>query len=196
MAGNQGYTVWITGLPRSGKTRLAEALAALIERKGQPVEIIHSSRIRKSPLGSHLGFSRDDRDTNVRRHAFTARLLAKNGVAAIVSAVSPYKTTRQEIKGELDDFVLVHVSTPRAACIERDTTGVWDKALKGEIRHFTGVDDPYEPPERPDVEVDLAEVPVEQAVWRVAEVLMTLGYLPDATMDLGTEDAALLGALD
>ena len=168
------FTIWCTGLPKSGKSALAEGLALAIRARGFQVELINSGMMRKTPLGASLGFSRDDRDTNIRRHAFAANLLVKNGVVAIVSAVSPYAATRKEIRTELDPFVEVYVSTPKAACIERDRDGVWAKALNGEIRNFTGVDALYEAPEQPEVEADLAQLSIEGAVNRILAKLENL----------------------
>lgn len=174
------FTIWCTGLPKSGKSALAEALASTIRGRGFQVELINSGKMRKTPLGASLGFSRDDRDTNVRRHAFAANLLVKNGVVAIVSAVSPYAATRAEIRAELSPFVEVYVSTSKAACIERDRDGVWAKALNGEIRNFTGVDALYEAPDRPEVEADLAQLSIEGAVNRVVAKLEALGLVAPA----------------
>lgn len=187
------FTIWCTGLPKSGKSALADALAGEVRRRGLQVELIHSGRMRKTPLGANLGFSRDDRDTNVRRHAFAANLLVKNGVVAIVSAVSPYSATRAEIRAELNPFVEVYVSTPKAACIERDRDGVWDKALNGEIRNFTGVDARYEPPDAPEVEVDLAQLSIEAAMKRVLAKLELLGLVQPSTDS--SEDDRLLDPL-
>lgn len=184
------FTVWCTGLPKSGKSALAEALALTIRGRGLQVELINSGKMRKTPLGASLGFSRDDRDINVRRHAFAANLLVKNGVVAIVSAVSPYAATREEIRAELDPFVEVYVSTSKAACIERDRDGVWTKALNGEIRNFTGVDALYEVPETPEVEADLAQLSIEAAVARVVTKLEALGLVAAASGQ--SEDDRLL----
>ncbi len=172
---SNGFTVWCTGLPSSGKSALADALVAQLHNRGLAVELINSGRMRCTPLGESLGFSRDDRDTNVRRHAFAAHLLVRNGVVAVVSAVSPYRATRDQIRAELGDFVEVYVSTPPEACIERDTKGNWAKALDGEIHGFTGVDDPYEEPQTPEVEVDLSQLSVEAGVRRVLAALERLG---------------------
>ena len=171
------FTIWCTGLPKSGKSALAEALAPAIRGRGFQVELINSGKMRKTPLGASLGFSKDDRDTNVRRHAFAANLLVKNGVVAIVSAVSPYAATRAEIRAELDPFVEVYVSTPKAACVERDRDGVWAKALNGEIRNFTGVDASYEAPEHAEVDADLSQLSTEAAVNRVMAKLEALGLI-------------------
>ncbi len=183
------FTVWLTGLPASGKSLLGERLAELLSQRDTPVELISSGRLRRTPLGASLGFSRDDRDTNVRRHAFAAQLLVRNGVSAVVSAVSPFHSTRQEIAAQLDPFVLVHVATPRATCLERDTTGNWERALRGEIRNFTGVDGPYEPPESPALRVDLSQEDEETALERILAVLELRGLVGPAPMS--PEDAAI-----
>ena len=154
----KGFTVWITGLPGSGKSELANALAARLRERGRTVEVIDSGALRGTPLASSLGFSRSERVQNNRRHAFAAKLLSRNGVVAIVSAVSPYRETREAIREELEAFVEVHVDTPKAACIDRDTKGVWRRALAGEIRDFTGVDDPYEAPADPEFRFDVTKL--------------------------------------
>lgn len=185
------FTVWCTGLPSSGKSQLAEALSPIVRARGLQTEVINSGKMRRTPLGASLGFSKDDRDTNVRRHAFAANLLVKNGVVAIVSAVSPYASTRAAVRAELGDFLEVYVSTPKAACIDRDKDGAWAKALTGEIRGFTGVDDPYEVPESPDVTVDLSQLSLEAAVNRILKSLEDRGLVAPL-QDNAPEDAGLL----
>lgn len=187
-----GFTVWLTGLPSSGKNTLAEHVAARIRARGVPVEVLDSGKLRRGPLGATLGFTKGDRDTNVRRHAMAAQLLARNGVAAVVSAVSPYRATRDQIREQLGTFVEVHVATPRETCIAWDTTGNWARALAGELDNFTGVDDPYEAPERPEVRVDLAGVPLDRAVALVVSKLELLGYVPEVTQELDHEDVELV----
>ena len=186
------FTVWLTGLPASGKRTVAQELAKAVSRKGLPVEVIDSGKLRRTPLGATLGFSRGERDQNIRRHAFAAQLLVRNGVAAIVSAVSPYRTTRDAIRTELGEFVEVYVSTPRATCVERDPRGDWARALKGEIRHFTGVDDPYEAPLSPEVKIDMSRLDVDEAVDEIVSTLCALGHLPDDTQEATSEDQELL----
>lgn len=187
----RAFTVWCTGLPSSGKSQLAEAVAAAIGARGLQTEVINSGKMRKTPLGASLGFSRDDRDTNVHRHAFAANLLVRNGVVAIVSAVSPYADTRNAVRTELEQFAEVYVSTPKSACIDRDTDGAWARALRGEIRGFTGVDDPYEVPLAPDVDVDLSQISLEAAVNRVLVALERMGLLRSVGT-ASSEDAGLL----
>jgi adenylyl-sulfate kinase len=186
------FTVWCTGLPSSGKSALADAVAAQLRARGLTVDVINSGRMRQTPLGANLGFSREDRDTNVRRHAFAAHMLVRNDVVAVVSAVSPFRATRQEVRDQLNDFVEVYVSTPRAACIDRDKEGMWAKALNGDIRNFTGVDGPYEAPESPEAEVDLSQVSVEAGARRVLATLERLGRIAPMKSAAISEDDALL----
>ena len=187
------FTVWCTGLPSSGKTALAEELAHQLATRGLPAELINSGKMRRTPLGAGLGFSKEDRDTNVHRHGFAANLLVRNGVIAVVSAVSPYGDARDAVRAELKDFIEVYVSTPRAACVDRDKSGNWVKALNGDIRSFTGVDDPYEEPENPEIEMDLSQISIEAGVRRVLSFLEEHKRIPPMP-DLGTgsEDDRLL----
>lgn len=189
---DKAFTIWCTGLPSSGKSALADAVVAQLRIRGTAVELINSGRMRQTPLGASLGFSRDDRDTNIRRHAFAAHLLVRNDVVAVVSAVSPFQSTRQEIREQLGEFVEVYVSTPRAACIERDKNGMWAKALDGQVRNFTGVDGPYEVPQSPEVEVDLSQLSVEAGARRVITALERLGLVAPLKAGATTEDDLLL----
>ena len=185
---DRAYTIWLTGLPCAGKSTLAAGITEVIRRRGRAVEFIDSGALRRTVLGETLGFTRGDRDANVRRHAFAAGLLARNGVVAVVAAVSPYRATRDEIRASLGDFVEVWVSTPRATCIDRDQRGVWSRALSGEIRSFTGVDDPYEPPLAPEVTCDLSELSRELAVGRVIGWLEAHDMLPPRGTGAGTDE--------
>jgi adenylylsulfate kinase len=176
MASNS-CTVWITGLPASGKRTLAQSLGRELDQRSIAHEIIDSGKLRETLLGNTMGFTRGERDANCHRNAFVAHLLAKNGVLAVVSSVSPYKATRDDIRTQLGAFIEVWVCTPKAACIDQDEKGMWAKALSGEIHGFTGVDDPYEPPERAEVTVDLSQVSLETAVGLVLSVLEKAEYI-------------------
>ncbi len=156
------------------------------------MEVIDSGRLRRTPLGATLGFSRDDRDTNVRRHAMAAAMLTRNGVLAVVSAVSPYRATREAVRHELGNFVEVAVTTPPEACAERDPSGNWTRALSGELAGFTGVDDPYEPSDNPEIEADLSEESIDAAAIRVLAYLEARG----ASSDLDTDPDELSAHLD
>jgi len=185
----KGFVIWMTGLPSAGKSTLAQHVASAIESRGLPTECIDSGALRKTLLDNTLGFTKPERDANCRRNAFAARVLARNGVVAIVSAVSPHKATRDAIRAELDAFVEVHVSTPKAVCIDRDDNGMWAKALAGEIRGFTGVDDPYEAPDAPEIAVDTSELSVEEASRKVLITLESLGHLSrNATTPITSEE--------
>ncbi|HJN76705.1 MAG TPA: adenylyl-sulfate kinase [Myxococcota bacterium] len=184
----KGFTVWITGLPGSGKSELGQALAGRLVERGRSVEVIDSGALRGTPLASSLGFSRAERVQNNRRHAFAAKLLSRNGVVAIVTAVSPYRDTRDAIREELERFVEVYVSTPKAACIDRDDKGVWRKALAGEIRDFTGVDDPYEPPLEPEFRFDISSTDPAEGASQLIRALVRLEHLTGTTSPGVAED--------
>lgn len=178
MESTQSFTVWITGLPKAGKSSVADALAAQIRARGLEAEVIDSGKLRDTPLGASLGFSKAERDINVRRHALAARLLTAHGVVAIVAAVSPYRSTREEIRRELGRFFEVYAATPKGACIDRDGAGIWRRALAGEIREFTGVDAPYEEPLHPDLSFNLSHESVDEAAERICAALTARGLVP------------------
>lgn len=176
-----GFVIWITGLPGSGKRALANATAERLRQRGRQVEVIDSGALRDTPLASSVGFSREERNQNCLRHAYAAKLLANNGVVAIVSAVSPYRDARQALRKQIGAFAEVAVTTPKAVCIDRDTRDVWARALRGEIRNFTGVDDPYEPPSSPEFAVDLQDTDAETAARALIAELARLRFLTGAT---------------
>jgi adenylyl-sulfate kinase len=153
MADDGGAVLWFTGLPCAGKSTLAELVAQELERRGHDVEILDGDQIRKH-LGRDLGFSKEDRDENVRRVGFVCHLLAKHGTIAIAALVSPYRATRQEVRAQDGRFVEVHVKASLATCMKRDVKGLYRKALEGTILNFTGINDPYEPPLEPEIEAD------------------------------------------
>ena len=176
----RGYIVWFTGLSGAGKSTLSRAIAPDL-RAERPVEILDGDEVR-TYLSRGLGFSRDDRDTNVRRIGFVARLLARNGVAVITAAISPYAETRAEVRrlAEADrvPFVEVYVSAALAALADRDPKGLYQRALAGEIPHFTGVSDPYEPPAAPEVTVRSDAEPVEASAAAILSHLRRRGLVP------------------
>jgi adenylyl-sulfate kinase len=171
-----GFTLWLTGLSGAGKSTLAAAVAARLRRDGIAVELLDGDEVRLN-LSKGLGFSREDRDTNVRRIGYVAKLLTRNGVAVIPAAISPYRAVRDEVRREIGAFVEVHVKATLDECIRRDIKGLYRKALAGEIPQFTGVSDPYEAPERPELVVDTEQEDVETSAARVIECLITHGYL-------------------
>jgi adenylylsulfate kinase len=144
-ASKEGLTVWFTGLSSSGKTTLSRAVYELLRQSGHRVEILDGDAIRRE-LSKELGFSKQDRDENIRRIGFVANLLTRNGVVVLVSAISPYRELRQEMRDRIGRFMEVHVSAPLAICEQRDVKGLYRRARAGELKCFTGIDDPYEPP--------------------------------------------------
>jgi adenylylsulfate kinase len=172
----KGGIVWLTGLSGSGKSTLAEAVVARLHR--ERVEVLDGDEIREL-VSSGLGFSREDRDTNVHRMAYIARLLAKHGVLVFVASIAPYAETRAELARLSTDaghtFIEIYVNAPLETVAERDVKGLYKRALAGEISHFTGVSDPYEPPESPHLEVRTDRESLEDSALRVVALLEQSG---------------------
>ena len=172
----RGFTLWFTGLSGAGKSTLATAVSAELRGRGIPVEVLDGDEVRQN-LSQGLGFSREDRDTNIRRIGYVAKLLARNGVAVITAAISPYRTIRDEVREEIGAFVEVYVKASLDECIRRDTKGLYARALAGEIPQFTGVSDPYEEPLAAEVVIDTEREEVADSVSRVIDRLFELGHL-------------------
>lgn len=173
----QGFTVWLTGLSGAGKTTIAQALTERLTQVGQAVEVLDGDVVR-THLSKGLGFSYEDRNTNVLRIAFVASLLTRHGVAVITAAISPYQQARDEARELIGDFVEVYIQCPLEELVRRDVKGLYEKALRGEIAHFTGVSDPYEAPKHPDVLVDSSKETVAESVDRIFQHLQARGYAP------------------
>jgi len=173
----KGFTLWFTGLPSSGKSTLARRVEEVLLERGLRVEVLDGDEVREN-LSKGLGYSKEDRDTNIRRIGFVARLLSRNGVVAITAAISPYRDVRDEVRRAIGRFVEVYVECPIDVLKERDVKGLYKKALAGEIKHFTGVDDPYEPPLKAEVVIRSHEETVDQSVARIVSTLEALGYVP------------------
>lgn len=173
----QGFTVWLTGLSGAGKSTIAAALTERIAQTGQGVEVLDGDEVR-THLSKGLGFSREDRDTNILRIAFVASLLTRHGVAVITAAISPYEQARMQAREMIGDFVEVYVHCPIDELVRRDVKGLYAKAIRGEIGHFTGISDPYEVPRHPDVQVDSSTETVAESVDRIYAYLQTRGYMP------------------
>ena len=176
----KGFTLWFTGLSGAGKSTLSIPISERLRALGHRVEILDGDVVRTN-LSKGLGFSKEDRDTNIRRIGFVANLLSRNGVVAITAAISPYREIRDEIRqmvtGDGGGFVEVYVSCPIPVLAERDVKGLYKKALAGEIKNFTGVSDPYEAPLNPEVTVESDKDSVAQGVDKVIARLQALGYV-------------------
>jgi adenylylsulfate kinase len=172
----RGFTLWFTGLSGSGKTTIAEIVERELKERERPVEVLDGDIVRTN-LSKGLSFSRDDRNINVLRIGFVANLLTRNGVGVIVSAISPYKEARDQVRRRIVDFVEVFVDAPLEVCADRDVKGLYKKAFAGEIEQFTGVSDPYEPPNAPDLVLKTDEESPEESAQKVIEKLEFYGYL-------------------
>lgn len=173
----QGFTVWFTGLSGSGKTTLARAVEGVLRQRGLKVEVLDGDVVRTN-LSKGLGFSKEDRDTNIKRIGFVCKLLTRNGVAAIGAAISPYREVRDFIRQDIGRFVEVYCQCPLEVLVERDVKGLYQKALAGEIENFTGVSDPYEGPLHPEVVVNTGTESPEQCLAKIISKLEELNYVP------------------
>jgi adenylylsulfate kinase len=172
----KGFMLWFTGLSGSGKTTISKALEPELQARGCKVEILDGDVVR-THLSKGLGFSKEDRDTNIRRIGFVAHLLSRNGVVAIAAAISPYREIRDEIRAMEPNFVEVYVKAPLAICESRDVKGLYAKARSGEIKGFTGIDDPYEEPLNPEIVCDTGCESVAESVEKIITKLELLGYI-------------------
>jgi sulfate adenylyltransferase/3'-phosphoadenosine 5'-phosphosulfate synthase len=179
---SKGFVVWFTGLSGAGKSTVAGALAAELARRGRHAELLDGDEVR-THLSKGLGFSKEDRDTNIRRIGYVARLVARSGGVAITAAISPYREVRDEVRAQTPGFVEVYMRCPIDTLAERDVKGLYRKALAGEIANFTGVSDPYEEPLHPEVVCDTARETPEQSLSKVLDALERLGHLPRMVPD-------------
>jgi adenylylsulfate kinase len=176
---NTGFTIWFTGLSGAGKSTLSEAIQKRLNAHGRNVEILDGDVVR-THLSKGLGFSREDRDTNIKRIAFVCSLLTRNGAICISAAIAPYREAREWARKEIGNFVEVYVKCPIEVCRERDVKGLYKLVDEGKIKNFTGVDDPYEEPENPELVIETNKESVEESVNRILAKLVELGYLePD-----------------
>ena len=188
-----GFTLWFTGLPCAGKSTLAQLVAKELMRRDRVVEVLDGDVVRTN-LSKGLGFSKEDRDENIRRIGFVCRLLSRNGVVAIAAAVSPYRAARDEVRASIEPFVEVYVHAPLETCIQRDPKGLYKKALSGEIQNFTGVNDPYEPPLNPELIVDTSQEPPEASAARILAKLEQMGLVEPQSSPLTPEEAEKIRA--
>ena len=173
---HKGLTIWFTGLSGAGKSTLSEALEHRLKAAGRNVEILDGDIVR-THLSKGLGFSREDRDTNIKRIAFVCGLLTRNGVVCISAAISPYREAREWARQEIGNFVEVYVNCPIDVCRERDVKGLYKLVDEGKITGFTGVDDPYEEPEHPELVLETDKETIEESLGRIFARLEELGYL-------------------
>jgi len=172
----KGVTLWFTGLPCSGKSAIADIVAEKLKAQGLRAERLDGDVVRQD-LTRDLGFSKADRDENIRRVTFVAKLLARNGVAVLVSFISPYREMRDRARQQISSFVEIYVKCPMEVCAKRDVKGMYQKAMRGEIKEFTGVNDPYEEPLRPELILETDKETLDQSVEKAMAKIKELGYL-------------------
>ena len=191
-----GFTLWFTGMSGAGKSTIANTIAPRLKALGKQVEILDGDEVRTN-LSKGLGFSREDRDTNIRRIGYVAHLLTRNGTVAITAAISPYRAIRDEVRGRIGDFVEVYVKCPLDTLVARDVKGLYKKALAGEIKEFTGVSDPYEPPLHPEVVVETDRETVEESVNKILARLQEFGFIssPDGFGPIAPHGGQLVSCL-
>jgi adenylylsulfate kinase len=186
---NKGFTLWFTGLSGAGKTTLAKKIQKVMLKRGMNVEMLDGDVVRTN-LSKGLGFSKEDRDTNIRRIGFVASLLARNNAVCIAAAISPYADIRREVRGLHENFVEVFTKCSLDTLTERDVKGLYKKALAGEIKGFTGVDDPYEEPEHAEVMVDTETESIDESCDRIIRYLETKGLMPAGGDDIDADEEA------
>jgi adenylyl-sulfate kinase len=177
IVGQQGFVVWFTGLSGAGKSTLASHLAPILRERGLNVEVLDGDEVRTN-LSKGLGFSKEDRDTNILRIGYVARLLSRNGVAVITAAISPYAEIRNQVRDTIENFIEVHVDCSIEELTRRDVKGLYEKALRGEIQNFTGISDPYEAPEHPEVRVDSETQSEQESLASILTYLEQRGLVP------------------
>jgi adenylyl-sulfate kinase len=176
-SGPSGFCIWLTGLPSAGKTSIARELVPLLRSEGRFVDLLDGDEVRQG-LSADLGFDRRSREVHAGRVTFVAKVLARNGASAIVALISPYRTSRAHARKEIGGFVEVYVNTPVEVCEQRDVKGLYKRARAGEIKEMTGVDDPYEAPESPEIVVDTLKMSPAESAEFIRRELGRLGWLP------------------
>jgi len=173
---HKGFVLWFTGLSGAGKSTVSRLLAERLRARGAKVELLDGDEVRQH-LSKGLGFGKEDRDENIRRIGFVSELLARHGVIVIVAAISPYRAVREELRARIGEFVEVYAECPLEVLAQRDVKGLYRQALAGEIRQFTGISDPYEPPLAPEVTIRSAEETPEESAGRIWATLERLGMI-------------------
>jgi len=180
---NSGCTLWFTGLSGSGKSTLSQLVASRLRALGARVEVLDGD-ITRTLLCRGLGFSREDRKENIRRIGFVCELLSRNGVIAIAAAISPYRSSRDELRKRITKFIEIHMNCPVEVLIERDVKGLYKKALAGEIKQFTGISDPYESPIAPELTIDSSSESLEASLAKILRRLEELRIIPQAIVEV------------
>ena len=185
----KGFTLWFTGLPCSGKSTLARKVEETLLERGVNCEVLDGDEVREN-LSKGLTFSKEDRDINIRRIGYVCKLLSRNGAIAIAAAISPYKAIRDEIRDQHERFVEVYVKAPVDVLQERDVKGMYKKALAGEIKNFTGVSDPYEEPDNPEIVIDTDKESIDESTHKIIRTLELMSYIPgvDAESEYSDEE--------
>lgn len=186
---NSGCTLWFTGLSGSGKSTLSQLVASRLRALGARVEVLDGD-ITRTLLCQGLGFSREDREENIRRIGFVCELLSRNDVIAIAAAISPYRASRDELRKRIPNFIEIHMNCPVEVLIKRDVKGLYKKALAGEIKQFTGISDPYEDPIAPEVTIDSSSESIESSVAKVIRRLEELKIIPSEAVQVSSSQAA------
>jgi len=186
---NKGFTIWFTGLSGSGKSTLSEIIEERLKARGHNVEVLDGDIVR-THLSKGLGFSREDRDTNIKRIAFVCGLLTRNSVISISAAIAPYAEAREWARKEIGNFVEIYVKCPIEVCRQRDVKGLYKLVDEGKIKGFTGVDDPYEEPEHPELVIEADKETIEESVSRIFAKLTELRYLE--AEDSAEDDAQIV----
>jgi len=176
MKEQKGFTAWFTGLPCCGKTTIADKVAEILKQKGYKVERLDGDIVRQG-LTDDLGFSKEDRDENIRRVTFVAKILTRNNVIVLATFVSPYKEMRNNARKEIGNFVEIYVKCPLELCMKRDVKGMYKKALDGKIKNFTGVDNPYEEPDHPELILYTDKETIDESVQKSINKIIQLGYI-------------------
>ncbi|MEO1146756.1 MAG: adenylyl-sulfate kinase [Cyanobacteria bacterium J06638_22] len=187
----RGVTVWFTGLSGAGKTTICRAVEQELRTRAVNLEVLDGDVVREN-LTKGLGFSKEDRDENIRRIGFVSNLLTRNGVIVLVSAISPYRAVREEVREQIGDFIEVYVSAPLDVCEGRDVKGLYRRARAGEIKNFTGIDDPYESPLNPEVECKTHEETLQQSVDKVLAALEKAGCIHQGSVPSSAQAGALV----
>jgi adenylylsulfate kinase len=175
----KGLTIWFTGLPCSGKSTLAKRVQGILLERGMNAELLDGDEVRQH-LCKGLGYSKEDRDTNIRRIGYVCKLLSRNGAVAIAAAISPYREIREENRKAIGNYVEVYVKAPIEVLAKRDVKGMYKKALAGDLKNFTGVSDPYEEPENPEILIESDKETVEESTDKIIRTLELMGLIPGA----------------